>query len=232
MVLLRISAMSKLLGYKFMWLFIFLFAVLISYPYSLGSNSRYFVYRTLYSLVILFTVYAVNMRRSLLMIALVLAAPSIVLHTVYAAEIKSPAAVVNTFLAFGFDLFIVVVIFRRIFAKISADSESIYGALCIYLIVGFSFSNIFLLVAYFQPRAFYLDPATNNHAVFERLDSVYYSFGSMTSLGAAGITPVTGEARLLTIIEALLGMLFLAVLVSRLLSAYGKPGLEKRSSEN
>lgn len=57
---------------------------------------------------------------------------------------------------------------------------------------------------------------------FNRLDAVYYSFGSMTSLGAAGITPVSGEARLLTIIDALLGVLFLAVLVSRLLSAYGR----------
>jgi len=213
--------MSKLPGNKFMWLFIFLLAVLISYPYSLA---HYAVYRSLVCLAILFTVYAVDIRRSLLMIALVLAVPSILWHAVSAAEIKSSAAVVNTFLSFGFDVFIVVVIFRRIFAKTSADSESIYGALCIYLIVGFSFSNIFLLVAYFQPRAFYLDPATNDHAVFQRLDSVYYSYGSMTSLGATGITPVTANARLLTIIEALLGVLFLAVLVSRLLSAYGKLG--------
>jgi hypothetical protein len=218
---LRISAMSKLPGNKFMWLFIFLLAVLISYPYSLA---HYAVYRSLVCLAILFTVYAVDIRRSLLMIALVLAVPSILWHAVSAAEIKSSAAVVNTFLSFGFDVFIVVVIFRRIFAKTSADSESIYGAFCIYLIVGFSFSNIFLLVAYFQPRAFYLDPATNDHAVFQRLDSVYYSYGSMTSLGATGITPVTANARLLTIIEALLGVLFLAVLVSRLLSAYGKLG--------
>ena len=214
--------MSKLPGNKFMWLFIFLLAVLISYPYSLA---HYAVYRSLVCLAILFTVYAVDIRRSLLMIALVLAVPSILWHAVSAAEIKSSAAVVNTFLSFGFDVFIVVVIFRRIFAKTSADSESIYGALCIYLIVGFSFSNIFLLVAYFQPRAFYLDPATNDHAVFQRLDSVYYSYGSMTSLGATGITPVTANARLLTIIEALLGVLFLAVLVSRLLSAYGKLGV-------
>ena len=211
--------MSKLPGNKFMWLFIFLLAVLISYPYSLA---HYAVYRSLVCLAILFTVYAVDIRRSLLMIALVLAVPS---HTVSAAEIKSSAAVVNTFLSFGFDVFIVVVIFRRIFAKTSADSESIYGALCIYLIVGFSFSNIFLLVAYFQPRAFNLDPATNDHATFQRLDSVYYSYGTMTSLGATGITPVTADARLLTIIEALLGVLFLAVLVSRLLSAYGKLGV-------
>jgi len=214
--------MSNLPGNKFMWLFIFLFAVLLSYPYSLGTGSHYVVHRTLFSLAILFTVYAVDIRRGLLFVALVLAVPSFIVHAVYVAQIKSSAAVVNTFLAFSFDVFIVIVILRRIFARATTDAESIYGALCIYLIVGFSFSNLFLLVAYFQPTAFYLDPATNTHAAFERIDSVYYSFGTMTSLGAAGITPVTAEARLLTIIEALLGVLFLAVLVSRLLSAYGK----------
>jgi len=204
---------------KFMWLFIFLLTVLVYYPYSVGSAFRYYSYRALFCLAILFTVYALNMRRSLVVIALVLAAPSVLQHAVYAAYPRSAVTMINSFLALAFDVFTVVVIFRRIFAKPHADSESIFGALCIYLFVGFSFASVFLMVTYFEPHAFYLDPAMNNHAVFDRLDAVYYSFGSMTSLGAAGITPVTGEARLLTIIEALLGVLFLAVLVSRLLSA-------------
>ena len=216
---------------KFMWLFIFLLGVLLYYPYSLGSNFRYYSYRALFCVVILFTVYALSMRRSLLVMALVLAAPEIVQHTVYAADFRSPIAVVNSFLALAFDVFIVVVIFRRIFGKTHADSESIFGALCIYLFVGFSFSSIFQLDAYLQPRAFYLDPTLNNHSAFNRLDAVYYSFASMTSLGAAGITPVTGEARLLTITEALLGVLFLAVLVSRLLSAYGVEGASEKVEE-
>jgi hypothetical protein len=206
---------------KFMWLFIFLFGVLLYYPFSLGSDFRYNTYRTLFSLVILFTVYALSMRRSLLILAMVLAAPSLVQHTIYAADLKSPIAVVNSFLSLTFDVFIVVIIFRRIFSKTNADSESIFGALCIYLFVGFSFASIFMLVTYFEPHAFLLDPLTNSHQIFDRLDAIYYSFGTMTSLGAAGITPISGEARLLTIIEALLGVLFLAVLVSRLLSAYG-----------
>src|SRR5271156_735664 len=206
---------------KFMWLFIFLFGALVYYPYSTGSTFRYYAYRALFCVVILFTVYALSLRRSLLVIALVLAAPSIIQHTVYFAENRSPGSVVNSFIALAFDIFIVVVIFRHVFSKAQADSESIFGALCIYLFVGFSFASVFLLVTYFQPHAFYLDPTVNSHVVLDRLDSVYYSFGTMTSLGAAGITPVTGEARLLTIIEALLGVLFLAVLVSRLLSASG-----------
>lgn len=207
---------------KFMWLFIFLLGMLLYYPYSLGSNFRFLFYRALFCMVILFTVYALSMRRGVVVIALVLAVPAIVQHTVYAADLRSTPAVVNSFLSLAFDVFIVVVIFRRIFAKEQADSESIFGALCIYLFVGFSFASVFILISYLEPHAFYLDPTVNDHMFFNRLDAVYYSFGSMTSLGAAGITPVSGEARLLTIIEALLGVLFLAVLVSRLLSAYGR----------
>jgi len=221
--LIRVVATPRHVWYrsKFMWLFIFLLSVLLSYPYSMGSDFRYLCYRTLFCFVILFSVYALNLRRSLVVIALILAAPSIMHHAVFAANLKSPASVINSFFSLAFDVFIVVVIFRRIFAKAHADSESIFGALCIYLFVGFSFASIFLLAAYFQPHAFYLDPKVNSHELFDRLDAVYYSFASMTSLGAAGITPVTGEARLLTILEALLGVLFLAVLVSRLLAVYG-----------
>jgi hypothetical protein len=221
--LIRAASRGKHAWYqnKFMWLFIFLLGVLIYYPYSLENSFRYYSYRALFCLVILFTLYALSLRRSLLVIALVLAAPSIIQHTVYLADPKNPAAVVNSLVSLTFDVFIVVVIFRRIFSKTHADSESIFGALCIYLFVGFSFASIFLLDTYLQPHAFNLDPTVNNHRMFNRLDAIYYSFASMTSLGAAGITPITGEARLLTILEALLGVLFLAVLVSRLLSAYG-----------
>ena len=205
---------------KFLWLFLFLLGVLLCYPYSFGNNFHYFLYRALFCIVILFSVYALNLKRSLMAVALILAAPPIIQHTVYAADLKTQAAVINSFLALAFDVLIVIVIFRRIFAKAKADAESIFGALCIYLFVGFSFASIFRLTTYFEPHAFYLDPAVNSHAIFDRLDAVYYSFGTMTSLGANGIIPVSGEARLLTIIEALLGVLFLAVLVSRLLSVY------------
>jgi 23S rRNA maturation mini-RNase III len=42
----------------------------------------------------------------------------------------------------------------------------------------------------------------------------------MTSLGAAGITPVSPQARSVTILEAILGVLYLAVLIARLMAAY------------
>jgi uncharacterized membrane protein len=76
------------------------------------------------------------------------------------------------------------------------------------------------LISAFQPHAFFLDPHANLHAVPDRFDFIYYSFGTMTSLGAPGITPVSGHARSITVLEAILGVLYLAVLIARLMGAY------------
>lgn len=79
------------------------------------------------------------------------------------------------------------------------------------------------MMALIQPRACYLDPLTNLHTRPTRLDFIYYSFATITSLGAAGITPVSGEVRCVSVIEAILGVLYLAVLISRLIGAYRHP---------
>jgi uncharacterized membrane protein len=123
-------------------------------------------------------------------------------------------------LSFVFDILIVVVIFHHVFAREQAKSETIFGALCIYLLVGFSFASVYGMVAAFQPNAFYLDPRTNLHTVPGRFDFIYYSFGTMTSLGAAGITPVSPQARSVSVLEAILGVLYLAVLIATLIGSY------------
>ncbi len=53
-----------------------------------------------------------------------------------------------------------------------------------------------------------------------RFDFIYYSFATMTSMGAAGITPVTRQARSFTVIETTLGVLYLAVLIARIIADY------------
>ncbi len=57
----------------------------------------------------------------------------------------------------------------------------------------------------FSPRRFISIPLVNTHSIPRRFDMVYYSFGTMTSVGASGITPVSDAARSLTAIEATIG---------------------------
>jgi hypothetical protein len=207
-------------GRRFFLLFLFLLAVLLLYPYADSSRFGFYALRVVGSAVIVISVYAISLRRSVLIFALILAVPALVQRFRLPEPTASTFSIINITLSFVFDVYVVVVIFRRVFAREQANSETVFGALCIYLLVGFSFASMYGMVAVLQPQAFYLDPHTNLHTVANRFDFIYYSYGTMTSLGAAGITPVSAQARSLTVVEAILGVLYLAVLVARLIGAY------------
>jgi Ion channel len=214
---------QALTGHKFFLLFVFLLASLVFYPYVQSGGFRYFAFRVLGSVAILVAVYAIRLRRTLLLVALLLAVPALLERMLLPRADAGFLPILNIVLSFGFDVFVVVVIFRRVFGKEQPNSETVFGALCIYLLVGFSFASIYGMVAAIQPKAFYLDPLTNLHAIPDRFDFIYYSFATMTSLGAAGITAVSAPARSLSVIEAILGVLYLAVLIARLMGAYRHP---------
>jgi hypothetical protein len=165
-------------------------------------------------------VYAAKIHRSLLIFALILAIPTLLQRILLPKADASSFSIFNMVLSFIFDILVIVVIFRHVFAREQANSETIFGALCVYLLVGFSFASVYGMVGIFQPNAFYLDPRTNLHIVPDRVDFIYYSFATMTSLGAAGITPVSPQARSVSVLEAILGVLYLAVLIARLMGAY------------
>jgi hypothetical protein len=215
---------AALVGRRFFLLFLFLLATLILYPYAEASRFGYYAFRVIGSFAILVSVYAAKIHRSLLLLAIVLAVPALLHRIVPPKADASLFSIFNIVLSFVFDVVIAVVIFRHVFAREKPDSETIFGALCIYLMVGFSFASVYEMVAAFQPHAFYLDPRTNLHVIPDRFDFIFYSFGTMTSLGSAGITAVSSQARSVTVLEALLGVLYLAVLIARLMGAYRPDG--------
>jgi len=208
---------------KYFLLFVSLLAALIIYPYADNHHFGYYAFRILGTAAIFFSVYAASFRRSLVIIAIALSIPAFAQRVLNLSVDASSLSILNLVLSFAFDAFIVVVIFRRVFGPHQPTSETIFGALCIYLLVGFGFASVYGMLALLNPHAFYLDPVVNTHTIPDRLDFIYYSYATMTSLGGAGITPVTSEARAVTVIEALMGVLYLAVLISRLVGAYRHP---------
>jgi hypothetical protein len=207
-------------GHRFFLLFIFLLATLILFPYAEASHFGSYAFRVIGSVAILVSVYAANVHRGLLVFAVVLAIPALLERIVLPRLNSHSFFVFNIVLTLVFDVVIVAIIFRHVLGAEETTSETIFGALCLYLLVGFTFASVYGLVATFQANAFYLDPRTNLHTVPDRFDFIYYSFGTMTSLGAAGMTPVSAQARSFSILEAILGVLYLAVLIAGLIGAY------------
>jgi len=189
----------------------------------------YFAFRALGSAVILIAVYAIRLRKTLLLVALLLAVPALLERMLLRKPDAGFLSIPSIVLSFVFDVFIVVVIFKRVFSTDQPNSETVFGALCIYRMVGFTFASVYGMVAAIQPRAFYLDPLTNLHPIPDRFDFIFYSFATITSLGATGITAVSAPARSLSVIEAIVGVLYLAVLIARLMGAYRYPSASGRS---
>ncbi len=213
--------------HKFFLLFVYLIAVLLYYPYVKENSFSYTVFRIVGSAGIFLAVYAVKVRRTLLICAVVLAIPAGLQRILLFRADAGLFSLIGILLSFAFDVFIVVLVFRRVFTEQQVKSETVFGAICIYLLIGYSFASIYAMIATLQPRAFYIDPMLNLHSVPNRFDFIYYSFATMTSMGAAGIAPVTGQARSFTVIETTLGVLYLAVLIARLMAGYRHSSAER-----
>jgi hypothetical protein len=223
---------SKAAQYRYLFLFLVLLGNLLLYPYAGDGGLRYQWFRALGLGLTALSVYAVSFRRWTLVIALLLAVPAAMNRIIVPRQDASVMALVGVMLTFAFDVFVLITIFRRIFRFERVTSSTIFGALCIYLLVGFSFTNLYIFVSKLQPWAFYLVPGVNIHQTVEYSDLIYYSFGSMTSLGSSGIIPVSPVVRSLSIVEAILGLLYLAVLVSRLVGMYHMEMIVQKPADN
>jgi hypothetical protein len=184
------------------------------------TGTRYYVFRLASAALTVMCVYAVSFRKGLIFVGLILAVPSIVAHTIVFRPRMVPASVLSVLLGFAFDIFTIGVIFRRVFVREKPDAETIYGAVCIYLLMGFSFARLYAILAIIQPHAFYLDPAINLHPIPVGFDFIYFSFGSMTTAGAAGIAAASPQVRSVSLIESILAVLYIAVMIARLMGAY------------
>jgi hypothetical protein len=104
-------------------------------------------------------VYAAKLHRGLLIFAIVLAIPALFERIVLPKVNANSFSVFNFVLTLVFDVMIVVVIFRQVLAAEQPTSETIFGALCVYLLVGFSFASVYGLVAALSQTPFIWIPA-------------------------------------------------------------------------
>ena len=110
-----------------------------------------------------------------------------------------------------------VVVGRAVFAPGNVTFHRIIGAVLLYLNIGLIFVALFCFVALRIPNAFTgLGPLQDNLAVAGNL--IYFSFVTLTSVGYGDIVPLHPFARGLANIEAIIGQLYPATLLARLVT--------------
>ena len=97
------------------------------------------------------------------------------------------------------------------------DQNIMVGALGMYLLIGLIWASVFLIILHFSPSAFEgieVNDYADNFSV-----AVYFSFVTMTSLGYGDISPAEPIAQVATIMAAITGAFYMAVVVATLVGA-------------
>ena len=113
--------------------------------------------------------------------------------------------------------------FKIAFSPGPVDRERLAAALGFYLLLGLIFAFLFTVITELRPGSFHFATARPPEFAARPLaDMVYFSFVTLATLGYGDIVPLSSSAKGLAILEAILGQIYLVVLVARLVSLYGQ----------
>jgi hypothetical protein len=97
----------------------------------------------------------------------------------------------------------------------SVTVETMFGGLCLYLIVGLFFGTAFAAIEEIGGNAFFHQLSV---AQSETNDFLYFSFTTLTTVGYGDLTAATNFGRSLAITEALIGQIYLVTVVAVIIS--------------
>jgi hypothetical protein len=104
-----------------------------------------------------------------------------------------------------------------IFRSSALVDDRVYGGVAVYLLLGIVFAVLHHRIGAASPDA-YRNVAQTQATALNWADFLYYSFSSMTTAGFGDIVPVSAVARSATSLEAVVGVLYPAVLIARLVN--------------
>jgi Ion channel len=124
----------------------------------------------------------------------------------------------------------VLVLYRVLATQQEVTLQSIFGAISVYMILGFMFAVLYAAINEFGHGDFFAAGEPASMKTFQ-----YFSFVTLTTVGYGDFTAATSGGRAVAVLEAVTGQVFLATLVARLVSAYRgpqRPGDEDRTGQH
>jgi voltage-gated potassium channel len=212
--------MQQYRPWRFLVLLITLILLLVVGPMAMGFSARGPLSSIFYSLVMIAAMLALSEGRWTIRAAIVLGLLALVgrwLTYLLAAASENIIPLADHLVEILFLAFVAAMILRAIFTQGSITLDSIFGAICVYLLVGTAWGSLYSMTEVVAPGSFQASgqlAGTLNSAEARQSILVYYSFVTLTTVGYGDITPVSAQARTLSWLEAMMGQFYIAVLVA------------------
>jgi hypothetical protein len=197
---------------RFLFLLISIVLLFVLRPFLEGYIGIKLLQGIFFSLVLFSGIYAVSQRKYQFIIALLIVLPPFFLIWSTHLVESPPLILVRNICMIIFFAYTVIIILSHIFREKEVTADLIMGAVCVYFFIGLMWCFVFTLLEGLQPGSF----RVGQGLTLDIINFVYYSFVTQTTLGYGDITPITAPARSLSLLEAVIGQLYLAVLIARL----------------
>lgn len=125
-----------------------------------------------------------------------------------------------------FVAFVAFCLFGFIFSAPRVDLRVLAAAASNYLLIGLLWMFLYLLLAHIIPESFSFGGQRGTGGLAQAFDILYFSFVTLNTVGYGDITPLSAQARMLSILEASIGTFYVTIVIARLVSLYSSPRVE------
>ena len=207
--------MNSLTSHRFFYLLISLLLAIIVAPLLNEFPFLRIVYDISISMIFIFGFFALSRYKLTPWIAIALAIPMLLSIWINIFGLNMPQLeIIGKISGIAYFALLAGMILSFIFTSQKVTWEVIAAALVVYLLLGVLWSYSYAVIDLLQPESFKWAGEHND------LSFLYYSFITLTTVGYGDITPVTGIARSLSMLEGIIGQSYMAVLVARLVGMH------------
>ena len=190
-----------------------LFAVL-AYPFLSDSTAGRVALGVLQPAIVLIAVYAVRRTAALSWVALLFGLPAVVFSVLEVVQPESDAVIVGSALAHApFYFFVSYAMIRYLFHDDRVTRDELFATGAAFTVVAWGFAYLYVAVQIIWPGSFVAYDGGGARSWFELL---FLSFTTLTSVGLSDVIPVLPHARSVVMVEQVVGVLYVALVIARL----------------
>lgn len=191
--------------------------VVLIYPLSAAGITGHLVFGVGFGLVLVSGVAASTRNTLVLVVFAVVAVISGVVHWVRFVNPTPALRLADVSGSLISCTLLTVILLVQVFREGEVTSARVQGAVAVYLLLAMTWAFAYALVGMLDANAFQ-EAVAVSHSEVDSHRYMYFSFVTLTTLGLGDILPISPAARLLVILESVIGQLFPVILIARLVS--------------
>jgi hypothetical protein len=156
----------------------------------------------------------------------ILAVASLMISAIEYGTAIPTLIVLSSGVTFAFCMLTMIIALRQVVLERVVNTNRLAGAVSVYLLMGLNWAIVFQFLALANPGAFTGLEGSSDRSF---LNLLYYSFVTLTTLGYGDIAPLSPVARALAYLEAVSGVMYVAILVASLVGSFSAGPSQKES---